>query len=146
MIAKRKQWDDEYLQQAIADEIDLAWAKMRRRFTAPLAPTMSSDLLPGARRGAPMVSAGASRLTFSTSEPEKPPRWRREWSAAGPLIADLGLSVRTDDEEGCVSVGTGNRRRDVTEAYRDHPDKDSAICAAIVRAAIQISSERRDSI
>jgi hypothetical protein len=145
MIAKRKQWDDEYLAQAIADEIELGWAKMRRRFTAPIAPTMSSDLLPGARRGAPMVSAGASRLTFSAPEPVKPPHWRRDWSAAGPLLAQLGLSVRHDTEEGTVSVGTGNRRRDVTEAYRDHPGADEATVAAIVRAATQAFNEARES-
>ena len=73
------------------------------------------------------------------------PRWRRGWSAAGPLIGELGLSVRTDDEEGTVSVGTGSRRRDVTESYADHPDKDAAIWAAIVRAAIRVCTEAREA-
>lgn len=137
----KKQWDGEYLEQAFADEIELARVhpKFRRRVSLPTVLTMVTDLYPNA---ATIRSIGghASRTT-----PAFPlPRWRRNWSAAGPLIGEMGLSVRTDDEEGCVSVGTGSRRRDVTENYADHPDKDAAICAAIVRAAIRVCNEARE--
>jgi hypothetical protein len=56
----------------------------------------------------------------------------------------MGLSVRIDLEEGTVSVGNGSRRRDVTESYADHPSKDAAIFAAIVRAAIRVCTEARE--
>ena len=138
-------WTQEYMKGAIRDEIALAAVhhKWGRRFTAPVSPTLETDLcLPA--RGYNMQSAGAQRLAFST-QPKTPPRWRRNWKAAGELSTELGLSVRHDQEEKTVSVGTGNRRRDVTEHYADHPTPDAATWAAIVRAAIQVCTEARES-
>lgn len=138
-----KPWSDDYLRQAFADEIELAWAKLRVRYVAPNPIDPNADLVRAPRRGTNLLTAGHDRLAF-TQEAKPLPRWRRSWSAAGPLIGELGLSVRPDDEEGTVSVGNGNRRRDVTESYADHPNKDAAICAAIVRAAIRVCTEARE--
>lgn len=138
-----KPWSDEYLRQAFEDEIELAWAKLRHRYVAPSPIDPNADLVRAPRRSTNMLTAGYERLTFA-QEAKPLPRWRRSWSAAGPLIGELGLSVRPDNEEGTVSVGNGNRRRDVIESYADHPSKDAAICAAIVRAAIRVCAEARE--
>jgi hypothetical protein len=143
MNGASKPWSEEYLRQAFADEIELAWAKLRQRYVAPNPIDPSADLVRAPRRGTNLITAGHERLAFAP-EVKPLPRWRRSWSAAGPLIGELGLSVRPDDEEGTVSVGNGNRRRDVTESYADHPNKDAAICAAIVRAAIRVCTEARE--
>lgn len=139
-------WTQEYMKDAIRDEIALAVVhpKWNRRYTAPVSPTLETDLCQPARRGGNLLSAGSQRLAFST-QPKAPPRWRRNWKAAGELSTELGLNVRHDQEEGTVSVGTGNRRRDVTEAYADHPTPDAATWAAIVRAAIQLITEQREA-
>lgn len=139
-------WTQKYLKEAITDEIALAAVHPRwnRRYTAPTSPTLETDLAPPARRGGNLLSAGGQRLAFST-QPKAPPRWRRNWKAAGELSTELGLNTRHDREEGTVSVGTGNRRRDVTEAYADHPTPDAATWAAIVRAAIQLITEQREA-
>jgi len=139
MSSQRIQWEGEYIEQAIADEIELAWLKHRVR-VAPessylisatrLVPVRGTTLLPGHSRTTPD--------TWSL------PQWRRSWSAAGPLATELGLSIRHDQEEGTVSAGTGSRRRDVTEAYADHPDRDAATMAAIVRASIRMCVEARE--
>jgi hypothetical protein len=140
-----KQWDEAYLREVFADEIALAavhknWFLLR--FEAPAFLGLSESLVP--RRGRSLVGGTNSRLEFASTRPTTPPHWRRDWAAAGPLIGLLGLSVRPDDDEGCVSVGNGSRRRDVTESYADHPDKDAAILAAIVRAAIRVCTEARE--
>lgn len=145
MIGASKPWSEEYLREAFADEIALAAVHPRwflLRFEAPIAPTHGDDLLP--KRGRSLVSPVNDRLTLGSSQRPAPPHWRRTWGAAGPLIAELGLSVRPDDEAGTVSAGNGGRRRDVTESYADHPDKDAAIWAAIVRAAIRMCTEARE--
>jgi len=134
-----KPWSEEYLRECVADEITLAFLHplFRRRYTAPAAWAREAPILPAARKGAGLMSAGMSRLTFSGPQPSAPPCWRRSWDAAGPLGYLLGLTVTHDPEEGTVSAGAGNRRRNVTERYQDHPDQDAATFAAIVRAAIQ---------
>lgn len=139
-------WTQQYLKQAFRDEIELAAVHPRwnRRFTTPPAPTQEADLCPPARRGGNLLSAGSQRLAFAT-QPKVPPHWRRSWKAAGELSTELGLNVRHDLDEGTVSAGTGSRRRDVTEAYADHPTKDAATWAAIVRAAIQVLAEQREA-
>ncbi|MBD8654154.1 hypothetical protein IFT68_00755 [Oxalobacteraceae sp. CFBP 13730] len=134
-----KQWDEDYLMEAFADEIALAkihplW---RRTFKAPAAPTMDAQLIYSPRASTHYTGATSPRLMLSTKIVPVPPLWRRTWDAAGPLSAYLGLSIRYDDEEGAVSVGVGSGRRNVTELYADHPSKDAAALAAIVRAAIQ---------
>jgi hypothetical protein len=139
-----KPWSDDYLRDVFNDEIELArvhrnWFALR--FDAPAVMSRSENLVP--RRGRSLVS-NASRLEFSSNRPTTPPHWRRDWAAAGSLATFLSLSIRFDDEEGCVSVGNGSRRRDVTESYADHPDKDAATWAAIVRAAIRVCTEARE--
>jgi len=142
-----KQWDDEYLKEAFADEIALAklHPKWRRTFKAPATLTLDAPLVYVPRTTTHAFSGHNSRLTFSTRTPEVPPHWRRSWMAAGPLSTELGLSVRHDQEDGTVSVGVGGGRRNVTEAYADHPNADAAAMAAIVRAAIQRLTELRDA-
>lgn len=143
MNAARIQWEGEYLKQAFADEIELAGVhpKIRaRRVAMPTDLHILTELHPSAPRG----HGFDTRMVRTTPAPALP-RWRRSWVAAGPLIAELGLSIRQDDEEGTVSVGNGSRRRDVTESFADHPNKDAAICAAIVRAAIRVCAEARES-
>ena len=141
----KKEWDEEYLMGAFADEIALAkihplW---RRTFKAPAAPSVDDPLVYSPRASTHYTGATSPRLTLSTKIVPAPPLWRRTWAAAGPLSAYLGLSIRYDDEEGAVSVGVGSGRRNVTELYTDHPSKDAAACAAIVRAAIQRLTDLR---
>lgn len=142
-----KQWDDEYLKDAFADEIALAkiHPKWRRTFKAPTTLALDAPLVYVQRTTTHPFSGHNARLTFSTRTPEVPPLWRRSWNAAGPLSTELGLSVRHDQDEGTVSVGVGSGRRNVTEAYADHPNPDAAAMAAIVRAAIQRLTELRDA-
>ncbi|OIJ41499.1 hypothetical protein LO55_5060 [Massilia timonae] len=146
-IEMTKQWDDEYLKGAFADEIALAklHPKWRRTFKAPTTLTLDAPLVHVQRTSTFGSSATSPRLTFSTVAPQVPPHWRRSWMAAGPLSTELGLSVRHDQDDGTVSVGVGGGRRNVTEAYADHPNADAAAMAAIVRAAIQRLTELRDA-
>ena len=141
MSTQRIQWDDEYLKAVFADEIELAFLhpKYRRRYLLPSVLTRVSDLVP-----APTKGYGFESRNARTTPAIAPPFWRRRWTAAGGLVAEMGLSIRQDNEEGTVSVGNGSRRRDVTEAFADHPDKDAAIWAAIVRAAIRVCAEARE--
>jgi len=142
-----KQWDDEYLKEAFADEIALAklHPNWRRTFKAPAALTLDAALVYVQRTTTHAFSGHSSRLSFSTMTPQVPPHWRRSWVAAGPLSTELGLSIRHDQEDGTVSVGVGGGRRNVTESYADHPNADAAAMAAIVRAAIQRLTELRDA-
>lgn len=142
-----KQWDNEYLAEAFADEIALAklHPHWRRTFKAPADLTLDARLVYVPPTRTHYNSANSPRLTFSTMTPRVPPHWRRTWAAAGPLSTELGLSIRHDQDDGTVSVGVGNGRRNVTEAYADHPNPDAAAMAAIVRAAIQRLTELRDA-
>jgi hypothetical protein len=130
-MAMMKPWPDEYLQQAIADEIELAKAGGYSRIDVPAAPA----------RTTPLLAQSRDRLKPGTILP----RWRRDWVAAGELIEEFNLSIRQDDEDGSVSVGVRGRRLDVTEKYIDHPDKAGAILAAIVGISIQLRAEQRDN-
>ena len=142
MSVQRIRWEGEYLERAIADEIELASVhpKVRRRVAKPAVLTQFVELFPVSPKG-----HGFDSLHARTTIVPPLPRWRRSWNAAGPLATELGLSIRHDQEEGTVSAGTGSRRRDVTEAYADHPDRDAATMAAIVRAAIRMCIEARES-
>jgi hypothetical protein len=137
-----KQWDEAYLREAFADEIELARVKLRHKVSMPRHIDMETTLTPDAPR------YGSMNARFARTTPSFPlPRWRRTWLAAGPLIGELGLEIRHDADEGTVSVGVagGSRRRGVTEAYKDHPSRDAAVMAALVRAAIQAINEARDN-
>jgi hypothetical protein len=135
-------WDEKYLRAAIKDEIALAavHTKFRCRITMPNLVVMETVLTPDPPR------YGSLAARHARTTPAWPlPRWRRDWRAAGPLIGELRLAIRNDPDEGTVSVGNGSRRRNVTESYADHPGIDEAVIAAIVRAAIQILTEARES-
>jgi hypothetical protein len=144
-MSMTKEWDEEYLKGAFADEIALAkiHPQWRRTFKAPAALLMDAQLIYSPRASTHYTGATSPRLMLSTKIVPVPPLWRRTWDAAGPLSAYLGLSIRYDDEEGAVSVGVGSGRRNVTELYADHPSKDAAACTAIVRAAIQRLTDLR---
>jgi len=126
MSAIPKPWTDTYLRNAIRDEIGLA-RLMGFTVAMPGVITAVTELIPTQKRG--------YRFLAPTSSHGALPAWRRNWNAAGPLIGELGLRVLPDDEDGSVSAGTGGRRN-VTERYEEHPSRDAAIMAAIVRAAI----------
>lgn len=131
-----KQWDDAYLRECAEDEIQLAGLMRFGRFAAPAGMTRETILVPvPAKNSGFLRSPGVSRTTFGTVG--ELPRWRRDWTAAGELSIQSGLSIYHDAEEGTVSVSAGGRRRNVTEHYDDHPSRDAATWAAIVRAAIQ---------
>lgn len=140
-----KQWTDEYLAEAFADEIALAkiHPQWRRTFKAPAVQSIDAPLIYSPRARTHYTGATSPRLTLSTNVVPVPPLWRRTWAAAGALSAELGLSIRYDEDEGAVSVGVGSGRRNVTEMYADHPSKDAAACAAIVRAAVQRLTDLR---
>lgn len=126
-----KQWEGEYLKQAIADEIEFAKTCGYKTVDVPPMPV----------RTTPLLAQSRDRLKPATHLP----RWRRDWGAAGELIEEFGLSIRLDDEDRTASVGVRGRRLDVTESYDDHPDKAGAIFAAVVGVAIQLRAEQRDN-
>lgn len=130
-VIQKKPWTDEYIEQAIAHEVELAKASGYSRIDVPANPV----------RTTPVLAQSRNRQQPATHLP----RWRRDWAAAGELIEEFGLSVRQDDEDRTVSVGVRGRRRDVTESYDDHPDKAGAIFAAIVRMSIDLRQEKRDN-
>jgi hypothetical protein len=143
MTGARKQWDAEYLGQVFADEIELASVHpefFRRRYVAPSDVTRISPLQAAPTKNYRFESRDARTTPFMA-----PPFWRRSWTAAGELVSLLGLSIHQDLEEGTVSVGNGNRRRNATESFADHPSNDAAVWAAIVRAAINVCTEARES-
>ena len=146
MSMGRIQWEGQYLAEAIDDEIRLAKVhpKWRRTYKAPAVVTLDAPLQLVQRAFNHFGSSHSPRQVFSVSGPQVPPHWRRTWAAAGPLSTELGLSIRHDPDEATVSVGVGSGRRNVCEAYADHPSQDAATIAAIVRAAIQIYTEARE--
>ena len=132
-------WPQDYLERAIDDEIALAKA-----------------MHPGAKIARPAIASPVTQLTFeyprrthgtSTHNARTAPggyieQWRRGWQFAGPLIAQFDLRISYDQDEGTVSVGTGGGRRNVTEEIGEHPDKDAATIAAIVRFTTQLLESR----
>jgi hypothetical protein len=137
MIPIPMQWNEAYLKECAEDEIALAQLMRFGRFAAPAGLARDTVLVPVQARGGHHLRGADTARTRLGSIGELP-RWRRDWVAAGELSTQLGLSTRHDQEDGAVSVGTGNRRRDITERYEDHPSKDAATWAAITRAAVQL--------
>jgi len=133
-------WSQQYLEEAIDDEIALADARHGMKVVRPAFITTITEL----QATRPSRTYFSSRNHPRTTSSMPLDKWRRSWNATGPLIGMLGLSVHVDDDEGVVSVGSGGRRRNVSEAYADHPGKDEAVVAAIVRAAIQVCNEKRN--
>lgn len=76
------------------------------------------------------------------------PRWCRDWADCGPLIAEYGIGVNPRARRArviawdstCYDVGD-----ELTEWDSDHPDKDTAVRFAIVRAAIEKLKATRDT-
>jgi hypothetical protein len=133
-----KQWDNEYISQAIVEEIALARLDLDKRATKPAGVYRDSNVYLATGPG----GGGISGLRSS----EVLPKWRREPRAAGALAIKHALNIRHDEDEYSVSVGYGAGRRSVTEFYGAHPDRDAATMAAICRAAIQMLTERRDEL
>lgn len=72
------------------------------------------------------------------------PRWTRDWSACGPLLAEyaIGLNFHTAPEEtryGCIDAGP------VSVRISDHPNRDRAVMVAIVKAVIHHLEHSRSS-
>jgi len=131
-----KQWDDEYISQALDEEIELARLDKNLRGKKPA----------GASRGSPIWhSTGAAPTGGYGGLTATPlPQYRREPRDAGELCIKRGLNVKHDHEECSVSAGYGSGRRAITEFYGAHPDAAAATMAAITRAAIQLLTEQRD--
>lgn len=133
------EWPQAYLERAIEDEIELAKAMHPgSRVERPSIITAATQLT----FAQPLRTHGTSRHNARTASSGYIEPWRREWRAAGPLIARYDLRISYDADEGTVSVGTGGGRRNVTEEIKDHPDKDAATIAAIVRFSAQLLEAR----
>jgi hypothetical protein len=139
-MSTQTEWTEQYLREAIRDEIELASVKLRHRVVMPRLITIDAMLTPEPPRAGRLISPGAARQTFGATPL---PRWRRSW-AAGQLIGELSLEIRQDPDEGTVQASAVGQRRGVIEAYADHPSKDAAIWAALVRMAIRVCTEARE--
>lgn len=133
-IPAPKQWTEAYLKECAEDEINLARLMRIGSFAAPAVLTRETLLVRVPSKGF-LRGAGSSRTMLGAIG--ELPRWRRDWAAAGELSTQLALNTYHDPDDGSVSVSAGNRRRNTTERYEDHPSRDAATWAAIVRAAIQ---------
>lgn len=129
-----KQWDDEYLTQAVKEEIEVARLDLRVRGVKPAGVHFDVNVYQSKAPGSGYGMAMAPIL----------PKWRREPRAAGALAIKHALNIRHDHEEHSVTVGYGAGRRGVTEHYGAHPDRGAATMAAIVRAALQLLTEQRE--
>lgn len=135
MIKAPKPWDEAYLKECAADEIDLARLLKHGKFAAPAGMTRDTLLVRVVATSGFSGAANNSRTRLGSIG--ELPRWRRDWIAAGELSTQLGLSTHHDQDEGTVSVSFGSRRRNVTERYEDHPSVNAATWAALTRGAIQ---------
>lgn len=68
------------------------------------------------------------------------PRWRRDWGAAGCLIAQCQLNIFQTDH--LMTVNTLDARISVSENANNHPSQDDALRCAIVRCAIAVLEQR----
>lgn len=72
------------------------------------------------------------------------PRWRRDWSAAGPLIGRCELHVNCGDNQVDVYIGPPLAGEvEFSAAYADFPTKDDTIRFAICKAAIAFLTAER---
>jgi hypothetical protein len=131
-----KQWDDEYISQALDEEIELA----------RLDKNLCGKKPAGASRGSPIwhSTGGAPRGGYGGLTATPLPQYRRELRDAGELCIRRAINVKHDHDECSVSASYGSSRRAVTEFYGMHPDSAAATMAAITRAAIQLLTEQRD--
>ena len=133
-----KQWDNEYISQALDEEIELARLDKNLRGRKPAGAGRGSQVWHSTGR-APVGGYGGLTATPL-------PQYRREPRDAGELCIRRGVSVKHDHDEFSVSAYGGNSRRAVTEFYGAHPDVGAATMAAITRAAIQMLTEQRDEL
>lgn len=79
-----------------------------------------------------------NRSTFTGAE--QVPRWCRDWNACGPLMVEYRCFPDTtngDAEFNCVSArDMSNPHKRYVEYVEQHPDIDTAVRYAIVRALI----------
>lgn len=131
-----QQYDQEYLSQAIDEEISLGWLDRKLKGIKPNSVWFD---VPVHAKSAPGQQSGYGGL-FACDLP----RYRRNPRDAGALAITRCINVRHDHEEHSVSASYGSGRRAVTEFYGAHPDVAAATMAAITRAAIQMLTEQRD--
>jgi len=132
-----KRWDDEYISQAIDEEIELAVLDKNLRGKKPSTVWFDAPVHQAKPRGA---LAGMYGGLHSVDLP----RYRRNPRDAGELAIRRGVSVKHDQDDHSVSAYGSSSRRAVTEFYGAHPDPAAATMAAITRAAIQLLTEQRD--
>jgi len=133
-----QQYDAEYLSQAIDDEIALAWLDKKLKGRKPSIVSFDVPIHQQVPRG-----AAANSMYGALYYPDLP-KYRRDPRESGGVAVRLGLNVKHDHDEFCVSAWYGSSRRAVTEFYGAHPDVAAATMAAITRAAIQLLTEQRD--
>ncbi|GAA0437111.1 hypothetical protein ACFOY5_10865 [Massilia aurea] len=132
-----QQYDQDYLKKAIAEEREVARLDLRVRTSTPGGLGLSIDSNVYLMTG--HIGSGSGIRTS-----EILPKWRRHPRAAGALAIKHALNIKHDLEECTVTVGYGPGRRGIVEHYGAHPDHQAATMAAIVRAAIQMLTEKRD--
>ena len=132
-----QQYDQDYLKKAIAEEREIARLDLHVRTSMPGGLGLSIDSNVYLMTG--HVGSGSGIRTS-----EILPKWRRHPRAAGALAIKHALNIKHDLEECAVTVGYGPGRRGIVEHYGAHPDRQAATMAAIVRAAIQMLTEKRD--
>jgi len=132
-----QQYDQDYLKKAIADEREVARLDLNVRTSMPGGLGLSIDSNVYLMTG--HVGSGSGIRTS-----EILPKWRRHPRAAGALAIKHALNIKHDFEECTVTVGYGPGRRGIVEHFGAHPDHQAATMAAIVRAAIQMLTEKRD--
>jgi len=132
-----QQYDQDYLKKAIAEEREVARLDLRVRTSMPGGLGLSIDSNVYLMTG--NIGSGSGIRTS-----EILPKWRRHPRAAGALAIKHALNIKHDIEECAVTVGYGPGRRGIVEHYGAHPDRQAATMAAIVRAAIQMLTEKSD--
>lgn len=60
--------------------------------------------------------------------------WTRDWSVCGPLIGVHKIDIEQYDKYVATYTVIGCRRRDFVVWYKHHPDLDTALRCAIVKA------------
>ena len=66
---------------------------------------------------------------------EKVPRWTRNWAACGALMTSFAVSLNSQ-KEGGETCGSRVTAGPVTVHAADHPSRERAVMAAVVKAAI----------
>lgn len=119
-----------YLADQIADEMDIARLLGYRKIERPAPLLGCPNVIWGTHPDFKPEWEGALGRRFL-------PQWRRSWDGAGELIARCDLTVSAGATSGKAGFGYGTPSVASTSAlYEEHPTKESAIRAAICKAAI----------